>query len=368
LGLGATLDNDGSAGDTSNDGGTGLESGCGQSTIMASSKPVNVLLVIDRSGSMAATPPGFTSDKWTAMKSAVTSVLRVKDISFGLELFPNSLGEPIPSGDCGARCWELPAGDGAVVVPVKTGEANLGPITAKLESPPSGGTPTARALKAAYDYYVSGGGKGLAGDRYVLLATDGGPNGAVGTTCDRATCTTNIDKGDLGADKLNYCDAGLDPVGPLSCLDSSGTIAQLTALAGIGIKTFVVGIPGSEPYKLALDQFAVAGGAPPSATSPRYYAVTADGVGGLAATFTSIAKHLITSCNLQLQSVPPELGKLNVSVDGRIVPQAGADGWDVDASTSPPTVVLKGATCSAIQTMGAQSVQILFGCPTVIIN
>jgi len=82
----------------------------------------------------------------------------------------------------------------------------------------------------------------------------------------------------------------------------------------------------------------------------------------------AIAKRLITTCNLQLQSDPPDLGRLNVTVDGRIVPQAGPDGWDIDPCTSPPTVVLKGVTCSAIQTMGAPSVQILFGCPTVTIN
>lgn len=367
IGSGGTVDNDGAAGAASDEASAMVEGGCGQSTITATSKPVNVLLVIDRSGSMTSKPTGFSTDKWSAMKSAITSVVHVKDISFGLELFPNSLTMPIPTA-CADRCWEVPPGDSAVVVPVVSGDATVAAVTSKLEITPTGGTPTAKALRAAYEYYVSGAGKSLSGDRYVLLATDGGPNGATGLTCDRTGCTSNIDRGDLTSDKPNYCDASLDPHGPLSCLDTAGTVTELTALANAGIKTFVVGIPGSEPYVPALDQFAVAGGAPKSATSPRYYAVTADGAEGLSATFTSIAKHLITTCNLQLQSNPPDLSRLNVTVDGNIIAQAGPDGWDLDTTTSPPTVVLKGATCTAIQTNGAQSVQILFGCPTVTVN
>ena len=76
---------------------------------------------------------------------------------------------------------------------------------------------------------------------------------------------------------------------------------------------------------------------------------------------------LITTCRLQLQSVPPDNDQLNVSVDGTLVP-AGADGWRLDTSTMPPTVVLEGATCAKVQMNGASSVQIVYGCPTIIIK
>jgi hypothetical protein len=57
---------------------------------------------------------------------------------------------------------------------------------------------------------------------------------------------------------------------------------------------------------------------------------------------------------------------LNVTIDGKNIAQSGPDGWQVDQSTNPPTVVLKGATCQYMVSQGAQSVNIIYGCPTVI--
>jgi hypothetical protein len=44
------------------------------------------------------------------------------------------------------------------------------------------------------------------------------------------------------------------------------------------------------------------------------------------------------------------------------------DGWVFDDTTSPPTVVLKGAPCDQMLASGAQSVEIVFGCPRVEID
>src|SRR5262245_33949080 len=49
--------------------------GCGQSSIQATVKVIDIVLVIDKSGSMTATPTGFATDKWTAMKTALTGAL-----------------------------------------------------------------------------------------------------------------------------------------------------------------------------------------------------------------------------------------------------------------------------------------------------
>src|SRR6185436_4736702 len=75
-----------------------LGDACGHTTIKGSSKEVDILLVIDRSGSMSATPTGFATDKWGALKTALAAALEpVKGgISFGVELFPNNLTTPIP--------------------------------------------------------------------------------------------------------------------------------------------------------------------------------------------------------------------------------------------------------------------------------
>jgi hypothetical protein len=114
---------------------------------------------------------------------------------------------------------------------------------------------------------------------------------------------------------------------------------------------------------------AVAGGVPASATSPKYFAVSAaGGVAGLQQVFESITRQLIKSCRLQLQSNPPDLGLLNVYVDKQVIPKPGADGWDIDMSTMPPTIVLKGATCMQVETAGASSIDVQYGCPTVIVR
>jgi hypothetical protein len=44
------------------------------------------------------------------------------------------------------------------------------------------------------------------------------------------------------------------------------------------------------------------------------------------------------------------------------------DGWTFDESTSPPTVVLQGQPCDDMLANGAQSVNIVFGCPRVEID
>ncbi len=325
-----------------------------------------MLLVIDKSDSMREIPSGFATDKWSAMKSALTATVNAtKDrLDFGLVLFPyQASATPIGSPACGARCCEMPAAD-TLNVRVEDGTTGVPKILSALNTtPPSGATPTAKALSAALQYFTTGAGASLAGDRYVLLATDGGPNCNAALTCDALHCT---DERCPGADAGANCCVGVGD----ACLDDTATISRVTQLRSAGVPTFVVGIPGSEKYGTTLDALAVAGGRPAQVGSPRYYKVTAAGTapGGLADVLQSIAQTLITSCRLQLASAPPNSGLLNVNIDGSNVPKAGPDGWEVDTSTSPPTVVVKGATCARIEASGAQNVQILYGCPTEIVD
>jgi hypothetical protein len=347
--------------------GSVADKSCGLSQVSATSVPVNILLVIDKSGSMKD-PLGGTS-RWNAMKMALAAALdKVKGtIGFGLEFFPNS-------ADATQAC-ELPAGDGAIVLPIGPGTTTVPAIVGAFDTnQPAGGTPTAAALARAYDYFTTGAGKSLTGDRFVLLATDGGPNCNPSLTCATATCTLNLDDPQRtcgprlpDGTAANCCDAKI-PNGPSNCLDDATTVAQIGRLAAAKVKTFVVGIAGTEAYAKSLDQFAVAGAVTNPNAPPSYFAVTeAGGVAGLTAVFSAITTRLITTCRLQLQSVPPDNDQLNVSVDGTLVP-AGADGWRLDTSTMPPTVVLEGATCAKVQMNGASSVQIVYGCPTIIIK
>jgi hypothetical protein len=241
-------------------------------------------------------------------------------------------------------------------------------ILGNLDITPAGGTPTAAALKAAADYFTTGAGMALAGEKYVLLATDGGPNGNGSITCNAMTCTANIDRNTF---TNNYCNPMIDPNGSKNCLDDTGSVDQLSAMTAAGIKTFVVAFRApifrSAPTP-RLDG-PVAGGVPALTTAPRTTPCPPRAASRACNGCSGDHEAATEPMYLQLlQSNPPDLKLLNVYVDGKPVPQGGADGWTLDTSTSPPTVVLQGMPCSNIEMNGAMSIQILYGCPTIIVN
>ena len=348
---------------------------CGGVQVTATSKRVNILLVLDKSTSMSDTPTGFSSNKWAALKTALSSALDpVKGgISFGLELYPMSPYDPAPIlPTCTNNCCDMRSGAAAIDVPIDLGTITLPQIIDKLgATTPAGGTPTAVALKQALAYFTNGAGKDLQGEKYILLATDGAPNcnGASTFSCDGAHCTFNIDHV-TDCTVANCC---LNPGANKACVDDTETITQLTALKTAGISTFVIGVPGTELYSGFLDQFAVAGGEINPNAPPNYFAIDpAGGIGKLTAVIKSITTQLIKSCDMQLASTPQDLDLLNVYVDQTVVPQTKTlgemDGWYLDTSTTPPTIRLQGSTCASVQTNGAQSIEVIFGCPTVFVR
>jgi hypothetical protein len=340
--------------------------GCGQTDLAAEPPAVSILLVVDKSSSMTGTPPGFSEDKWTALGAALGEALDTSQdkVAYGLDFYP--FGDDRDPNATVEMC-DMPS-SADILVPIGAGASTVPLIVDALaEYEPAGGTPTAAALARALEYFTNGDGASIEGERYVLLATDGGPNCNSDLECEIDSCTLNMDGLNCGGQ--NCCDAMLDPQGPQSCLDEDEAVAQVAALADAGVKTFVVGIPGTAAYGNTLDAMAVAGQSENPDAPPSYYRVdAAGGTEGLAGVLTSITRGVIRSCRLQLTSTPEDPdyeGLLNVEIDGATVPQMGDDGWEVDRSTSPPTIVLKGATCEAMETRGAEQVSITYGCPTV---
>jgi hypothetical protein len=256
----------------------------------AGAPSVSVLLVLDKSGSMQDTPPGYSMNRWEALRAALGSTLSRQQDSLwvGLELFPTTAtpGEPIPVNcrEPTDRCCEMPA-DGDMNVNVGPGgEAAAEVMSALQTSSPAGGTPTAVALSRAHDYFADGPGSTLAGERYVLFITDGPPNCNDNLTCDAEKCTINWSVCD--GDGLPCC----NPEGPSccddapgACLDDAATIAQVQALHGLGIRTVVVAMVWSELYADLLpleeffDELALAGGHPNPDGPHAYYEATAEG-------------------------------------------------------------------------------------------
>jgi hypothetical protein len=323
-----------------------------------------MLIVMDKSGSMTDQPAGFDVTIWEGVKAALKTSLEAVAgrVSFGLELFPFPSDPSHPIGlDCTDNCCEMPATPD-INVPIEPGTTALPKIVAALDATsPGGGTPTAVALHRAYEYFTTGAGASLSGEKYVMLATDGGPNCNTALSCAASGCSTNLEGHCTGS--LNCC-ANYGQ----ACVDDAATTAELEALHDAGIATFVVGIPGSEAYSRYLDGFAVSGGEVNSKAPPSYYRVdAAAGVAGLTSVFSDITTQLVTACELDLERPPVDPTQVNVAIDCNVVPSGGdgPDGWHLDVGSEPAKILFEGTLCRYMQTEGAHRVDIVFGCPTV---
>ena len=269
------------AGTSGATGGTGGAAGDGSEV---AAPEVSVLLVVDKSGSLMDTPEGYSTNKWDALRSALGSTLtRLQDALWvGLELFPTTAtpGDPIPH-ECGDRCCEMPA-DSQMNVDVGPGAETAAEVISVLDtSSPAGGTPTSVALARAYDYFATGPGQSLTGERYVLLATDGPPNCNPNITCDAATCIENMigctepDPRCCRPEGPSCCEGGAS-----ACLDHSATVEQVEMLHALGVRTVILLIPGWElsmAFVDYFDGFARAGGHPNPEGPHAYYRVDAEG-------------------------------------------------------------------------------------------
>jgi hypothetical protein len=72
---------------------------CGGTRVEAMLAPVNVLLVVDKSGSMTDQPEGFALDKWSALGEALGAALSSAPLSvrFGLLAYPDAGTRSIPA-------------------------------------------------------------------------------------------------------------------------------------------------------------------------------------------------------------------------------------------------------------------------------
>jgi len=357
----------------------GLEE-CGVDQLQAETNPVNILLVLDKSGSMDSMPDGASSTTlWDAVNTALADALvdASPAVSFGLQLFP---GQSVIKDCDGSDCCGIAGTE--VDVEVGPGEEPRAAIIDRLSrTQPGGGTPTAEALARAYQYYTTGPGADLDGGKFVLLATDGGPNCNEGNSCEADQCTLNID-GACSVDPLNCC-----ATTPTGCLDDENVLAQIEQLYQAGIDTFVVGLAGTEEYADQLDAFAEAGGRAREGTAERYYKVAATGsAAGLTDVLYDITRQLVQQCDVELAPGDLDLNELNVAVDCNVIPfdipEATGEGGGAGASGDPydgpsywwidgletgeiPTVHLGGDICGVIKTQGVERIDILRGCPTV---
>lgn len=329
---------------------------CGNQFFQAAPEPPNLYFVLDRSGSMKE-PSGLHGwDKYTAVRVAAVNVVRAlgSRANFGAAVFP---GEPSLLGDCatGGEVFSTRRGDAP-------GGTSDGPVTLKfshaIDVDPVGGTPTAATLEALLPTLSA-----LKGKTAVVLSTDGAPNCRWGEECTASECIFNIEGDSVGDKKceggFNCCDPNL-PGGPglAWCVDAVYTTQAIQKLRDQGIRTFVVGIPGSSFYDALLDQMAIVGGSARPA-SPRYYRV--DDMEALSDTLQQIGNQVLLSCELVLDGAPPDPAFVNVYFDQKVVAYDEENGWTWTGSN---TLSLHGDACEALEQGAVGQVQVVAGCPT----
>ena len=307
---------------TNSDGNNFGGDACGSNSFAANNLPPDLLIVLDRSGSMDEDSTGASckggcgaNSKWTQMTTAINQVVSSTQakVRWGLKLFASTGG----SGACTV--------DGNAEVPV--GPMNASAIAAAIASTmPGSSTPTRAAETQAATYLT---GVTEPNPKYILLATDGLPN----------------------------CKAG----GGASDKDDTAAIAAVATVAGMGIPTFVIGIATNGTADGTLNMMAVNGGHPRAAT-PAYYpvATTSD----LTAALMEIQSMVALPCQFQLGGVPSNLAGVSVLVGGQVVPMSD---WTYGPGNRSIVFPDSGSLCASLKSGAAKDVKINLPCGQTII-
>ncbi len=290
--------------------------GCGGEVLDLTYVPPNFLIVLDRSCSMTDKLTGTQQTKWDAAVAALHNVLgaHATDIRWGITLFPDTVNPT--------------CGQGAIPFPVADNQATA--IDTLLQN--------------------------------ALAKTDPlFPDGPCVTNIDTAIQQAATDPGLTDTTRSNFVMLVSDGAqfGCSSGGGDAGTEQTIEDLNAAGVTTFVVGF-GSGTDASALNDFAVAGGAPlPGAT--KYY--QADTATDLDQVFQNIAG-LVVSCDYVVDPAPPDIDLTYVFFENtEQVPRdtTHTEGWDYDPATMKLT--LYGTACERVQDHSVDDVDVVFGCP-----
>jgi hypothetical protein len=310
--------------------------------------PATLELLVDTSLSMDTRAPGSNQSKWLITRRAVLDAISQMPAtsSVGVTFYPD------------VEVGAMPCFDGEADVAVGALGGNNSQQRRRIQQAfqsqaPDGSTPT----HDAYRYSLAElEGANVSGQRFLALITDGTPTYSLG--CQGSGQQT-------------------DPADPTPLIPEAAS-----ALAR-GIKTFVVGSPGSEDARASLSRMAEAGGTAPSDCShagPNYchFDMTQedDFASALSEALKAIAG-IALSCSYDIPS-PPNGGTLDPSKVNVIFTPLGGEpeflprndsnscdeGWRY--SNDRQRIELCGDTCSRIEAASGQ-MSLQFGCePRVI--
>ncbi|HEY2732859.1 MAG TPA: vWA domain-containing protein, partial [Polyangiales bacterium] len=226
---------------------------------------------------------------------------------------------------------------------------------------PGGGTPLVGATILAYSYMHQAALQGaIVGNQFVVLITDGAQS-------------------EMCSDPPRCSDAA-------SCTDLLvNTEVPKASGAGVEIRSFVVGVPGSEPSRVVLSEIAKQGGTAPDGCDPQQgnchfdMTMSQDLGAALGSALAKIAGQAIT-CELDVPQ--PDSGTLDMALvnvvytpggnqqpvlvrqDSSKPCDNGANGWQY--SDSNRKIRLCGNLCKTVRADVAARVDVVLGCPSIL--
>jgi len=322
---------------------------CESTSASADRVPATLLLQLDTSGSMncdASERACLTGDPTPAPDDSRWDVLRLR-MNDALAALPDTdraglMHFPV-TFSCAGTDAQVP------IAPLSSARGYIASAVARLV--PEGITPTHDAVANALAILDDEPGP----SRYLVLATDGAASTCIG--CDAACSFDDLDR------------------------DNEALVARVAAARTAGLSTFVIGVPGSQSYREILSRMASAGGTARAGCSdagPVYchHDLTDPGLDFSTALRDALAAigEAVISCEYTIPPNPegafdPSLVNVRIESTGSAmdVPRdpGRTSGWDYDDAGTH--IVLHGAACEAAQAETTTRVEVLFGCPTILI-
>jgi len=295
---------------------------CDQQNFVLSSKPADVLLVLDRSKSMIEhTVPPSNQTRWDAVVAGLTAVITATDssVSWGLKFFPEGEGS-----ECSASSVT-----NAVPAPIMPGNAATvnGLITSTMAL--GNGTPTGDAIKQATAYLQS---RNM-GNQFIVLATDGQPS----------------------------CPSGSDAAVQYA-------VDAITAAKTAGFPTYVIGVVDPVADKSTpprLNAMAEAGGTARTDNPIGDKFFQAYSQDELTNSLKAVTGQVV-SCVFEFKAKPPDETNIAVKINGQRIDQdtTKAQGWDY-VDDQYMALELHGDACQEVKDATENKVDIIFGCKGV---
>ncbi|MDD9944897.1 MAG: VWA domain-containing protein [Myxococcales bacterium] len=340
-----------------------LNGSCASSTVQTELLPANVLFALDRSASMVCNPPPTTDSRdCETMPIRADSAkpskweITIEALQNAIELMPGNATVGLSYFSRNDRCGV----NSAPNVPLSMNTVvHREAIANSMQSvTPGGGTPLVGATILAYQHLHQAALAGkIAGNGFVVLITDGAQS---------EMCSN-----------------------PPMCEDADSCTSLLinkevvrAAAPGVGIRTFVIGVPGSEPSRDQLSEIAVHGGTAPvdcdASQGACHFDMTA--VPNLAEALTDALKQITTrAVSCEFDAPRPQTGELDLSLvnvvytpgdgsapqlvvqDPRVACDGGANGWQFIAGNA--RIRLCGEACDVIRADPGGGVEVVLGCP-----